>query len=119
MDLIRQRLATAAALRTSILSTTTPAAAAATTATLSTATRHVAPSLKYKMLDYHNPDVSLLGLSNQDADLGTLELKDKWLESKLMREEDFIKRGKVVRVGVLSGRAPKVADDGKKKKKKK
>ncbi|KAJ3289197.1 hypothetical protein HDU79_004256 [Rhizoclosmatium sp. JEL0117] len=113
MDLVVKRLAQAATLRSSILSTAVNASAS------SLAAVPVRKSVGSKMLNYHNPDVSLLGLSSQDKSLDVLGLKDVWVESWLSREEDFKKRGKAVRVGVLSGRLPKAVDDGKGGKKKK
>ncbi|KAJ3031868.1 UNVERIFIED_CONTAM: hypothetical protein HDU68_011627 [Siphonaria sp. JEL0065] len=120
MDIIRSRLSQASTLRSSILRASPVAASSTVKASvLPAATSTVKPSLGAKMLNYHNPDVCLLGLSNQDASLSALGLKDQWLESRLLCEQEFVKRGKTVKVGVLSGRAPKPTDkDGKKKKKK-
>ncbi|KAJ3234732.1 hypothetical protein HDU78_005694 [Chytriomyces hyalinus] len=124
MEALLKQLSTVSTLRTSLLNSTATASSAA-------AARHqIAPSLsanlavpksiRNKMLNYHNPDVDLLGLSNQDKSLGKLALKDEWVESWLKREDDFIKRGKTVRVGVLSGRfKPAENDKGGKKKKRK
>ncbi|KAJ3072040.1 hypothetical protein HDU98_004405 [Podochytrium sp. JEL0797] len=119
MESVLNRLAQSARLRTTVLRNTTNTPSSIAT----TATTHPTPRIRHsiasKMLNYHIPDVNLVGLSNQDASLSGLELKDVWMQSRVAREEDFLKRGKVVRVGVLSGRWKPAADDGKGKKKKK
>ncbi|KAJ3099055.1 hypothetical protein HDU97_003488 [Phlyctochytrium planicorne] len=71
-----------------------------------------------KMKDYYFPDIDVAKLSEQDSSLSSLGLKDQWVLSRLSREEEWTKRGKIVRVGVLTGRRKKVEGEGKQKKRK-
>ncbi|KAJ3388577.1 hypothetical protein HDU84_009675 [Entophlyctis sp. JEL0112] len=112
---MKPNIASIQALRTQLLNSgrATPITEAAVGRTLP-----VPPSLRHKMISFHNPDVDLLALSMHDPRLASLNLQDKWLQSKLQRESDFLKRGKAVRVSALTGRVKPVAGEEKGKKKK-
>ncbi|KAJ3215219.1 hypothetical protein HDU67_000706 [Dinochytrium kinnereticum] len=88
---LTQRLKTLQSLRTTLMQQAAPAAV-----------QPLPPKFKSvasQMRDYYYPDIDVAKLSEQDSALKSLELKDQWTLARLTREEEFAKRGKIVRVG--------------------
>lgn len=82
------------------------------------------PSLHHRLLTYHLPAIDLLSVSRQDRELSLLNamqfpISDVAKEDRFEREERMRRRGKHVRVGVLTGLARKPESADKKKKKRK
>ena len=76
-------------------------------------------SLAPNLLNWHHPDINLVGFSNQDNELRSLNLKDLVIEEKLAREAAAERRGKPVRVGIHGARKKAATGKGTKKKKRK
>ncbi|KAJ3151840.1 hypothetical protein HK101_001856 [Irineochytrium annulatum] len=78
------------------------------------------PPVGQKMRDYYFPDIDVKRMADQDPEIKALNLEDQWVKVQLEREEGLKRRGKIVRVGVLTGRRkkPEGEESGKKKKRK-
>ena len=75
-------------------------------------------SIQQRELLYYPPSLSPYLLANQEKSIEGLKLKDIWLENKIQKEESLKKRGKPVRISVVTGPSEKKekAVKGKKRK---